>query len=185
MQTAVDLPVLAHDTTHNNQQRLYLTLRVNQDIYAVATHYVREILEYDQITLVPMMPDLVRGVINLRGLIVPIIDLAERFGHGRTQLGTRTCIVIVEIADDEETHLMGALVDAVSAVVEIEANAIRQAPAFGSRIRAEFIEEMAHLDDHFITLLRIEQVLSVEQIAAMAGQGNESSDMRERAGASK
>jgi purine-binding chemotaxis protein CheW len=143
-------------------------------MYAVPTHCVREILEYGQITLVPMMPSLVRGVINLRGLIVPIIDLAERFGHGQTQLDARTCIVIVEIIDEEETHLMGALVDAVSAVVEINPEDMRQAPAFGSRIRAEFIEDMARMNDHFITLLRIEQVLSVEQIAAMAGQCNES-----------
>lgn len=89
--------------------------------------FVREILEFDQITLVPMMPRLVRGVINLRGAVVPIIDLAERFGHGRTALGARICIVIVEILDEEETHLMGALVDAVNAVVEIEPGAIRQA----------------------------------------------------------
>ncbi|MFP6848412.1 MAG: chemotaxis protein CheW [Pseudomonas sp.] len=185
MQSPLDQPMSANNEALAEQQRQYLTLRVHQEMYAVPTHCVREILEYGQITLVPMMPRLVRGVINLRGLIVPIIDLAERFGHGQTQLDARTCIVIVEIIDEEETHLMGALVDAVSAVVEISPDAMRQAPAFGSRIPAEFIEEMARLDDHFITLLRIEQVLSVEQIAAMAGQGNESSDMRERAGASK
>lgn len=171
------------------QQSQYLTFRVGQDAYGIATRYVREILEFDQITLVPMMPRLVRGVINLRGAVVPIIDLAERFGHGRTALGARTCIVIVEILDEEETHLMGALVDAVNAVVEIEPSAIRQAPAFGSRIRGEFIEDMARLDEQFLTLLRMEQVLSVTQIAAMAGQPNDLSilpcDARERAGASK
>jgi purine-binding chemotaxis protein CheW len=120
------------------------------------------------------MFSLVRGVINLRGAIVPIIDLADRFGHGLSPLGARTCIVIVEILDEDETHLMGARVDAVSAVVEIEADALRQAPAFGSRVRSEFIEDMARLDERFITLLRMEQVLSVEQIAAMAGLRNES-----------
>lgn len=171
------------------QQRQYLTLRVGQDLYGIATRYVREILEFDQITQVPMMPNLVRGVINLRGAIVPIIDLAERFGLGRTSLAARTCIVIVEILEDEETHLLGALVDAVNAVVEIEPGAIRQAPAFGSRIRSEYIADMARIDDHFLTLLRMEHVLSVSQIAAMAGQPDDLShlpcDMRERAGASK
>ncbi|WP_322978903.1 chemotaxis protein CheW [Pseudomonas sp. C11] len=155
---------------NHEQQRQYLTFRVGDDPYGVATRYVREILEFDQITLVPMMPSLVRGVINLRGAIVPIIDLAERFGHGRTALGARTCIVIVEILDEEETHLIGALVDAVNAVVEIEPEAIRQAPAFGSRIRGEFIEDIARLDQQFLTLLRMEQVLSISQIADMAGQ---------------
>lgn len=174
---------------NEEQQSQYLTFRVDQDLYGVATRYVREILEYDQITLVPMMPSLVRGVINLRGTIVPIIDLAERFGHGRTSLGTRTCIVIVEILDEEQTHLMGALVDAVNAVMEIEAGAIRQAPAFGSRIRGEFIEDMARIDEHFLTLLRMEQVLSVDQIADMAGQPNDPTffpcNARDRAGSSQ
>ena len=180
---AIDLPL------YQEQQRQYLTFRVGMDTYGVATRYVREILEFDQITLVPMMPSLVRGVINLRGAIVPIIDLAERFGHGRTALGTRTCIVIVEIPDEEQSHLIGALVDAVNAVVEIELEAIRQVPAFGSRIRGEFIEDIARLDQQFLTLLRMEQVLSISQIAAMAGTPNEMAplpcDARERAGASK
>ncbi|WP_179526471.1 chemotaxis protein CheW [Ectopseudomonas composti] len=180
-----DLTLLINE----EQQRQYLTFRAGQDLYGVATRYVREILEFDQITLVPMMPSLVRGVINLRGAIVPIVDLAERFGHGRTTLGARTCIVIVEIPDEEETHLIGALVDAVNAVVEIEPQAIRQAPAFGSRIRGEFIEDIARLDQQFLTLLRMEQVLSISQIAAMAGHPNDTSvlpcDARERAGASK
>ncbi|VXC96397.1 Chemotaxis protein CheW [Pseudomonas sp. 8Z] len=179
---SIDLELLSNE----GLQRQYLTFRVGEELYGVATRYVREILEFDQITLVPMMPSLVRGVINLRGAVVPIIDLAERFGHGRTRLGARTCIVIVEILDEEETHLMGALVDAVNAVLEIEPNAIRQAPAFGSRIRAEFIEDMARIDEHFLTLLRMEQVLSIAQIAAMAGQSNDlQSDLRERAGAGK
>lgn len=173
MGALVDLPLDTPDDCAQ-QQRQYLTFRVQQDMYAVASRYVREILEYDQVTQVPMMPSLVRGVINLRGAIVPIIDLADRFGHGLSPLGARTCIVIVEILDEDETHLMGALVDAVSAVVEIEADALRQAPAFGSRVRSEFIEDMARLDERFITLLRMEQVLSVEQIAAMAGLRNES-----------
>lgn len=173
MGALVDLPLDTPDSCAQ-QQRQYLTFRVQQDMYAVASRYVREILEYDQVTQVPMMPSLVRGVINLRGAIVPIIDLADRFGHGLSPLGARTCIVIVEILDEDETHLMGALVDAVSAVVEIEADALRQAPAFGSRVRSEFIEDMARLDERFITLLRMEQVLSVEQIAAMAGLRNES-----------
>ncbi|WP_207780221.1 chemotaxis protein CheW [Pokkaliibacter plantistimulans] len=154
----------------DDQQRQYLTFRVGNEMYAVATRYVREILEFDQITHVPMMPSLVRGVINLRGAVVPIIDLAERFGQGKIAVGVRTCIVIIEIIDDDETHLLGALVDAVSAVTEIEVTSLRQAPAFGNRIRGEFIEDMARFDDHFITLLRMEQVLSVNELAALAGQ---------------
>ncbi|WP_337058844.1 chemotaxis protein CheW [Pseudomonas sp. USHLN015] len=154
------------------EQRQYLTFRAGRDLFGVATRYVREILEFHAITQVPMMPPLVRGVINLRGAVVPIIDLAERFGLGSTELGPRTCIVIVELQDDEEAHLMGALVDAVTAVAEIEPRALRQAPAFGSRVPPEYIEDLARVDERFLTLLRMEQVLNVDQIAALAGQRN-------------
>ena len=171
MGALVDLPL---DTPAGcaQQQRQYLTFRVQQDMYAVASRYVREILEYDQVTQVPMMPSLVRGVINLRGAVVPIIDLAERFSLGSTELGPRTCIVIIELQDGEEAQLMGALVDAVTAVAEIEPRALRQAPAFGSRVPPEYIEDLARVDERFLTLLRMEQVLNVDQIAALAGQRN-------------
>ncbi|MDU9397012.1 MULTISPECIES: chemotaxis protein CheW [Pseudomonadaceae] len=154
------------------EQRQYLTFRVGRDLFGVATRYVREILEFHAITQVPMMPPLVRGVINLRGAVVPIIDLAERFGLGSTELGPRTCIVIIELQDGEEAQLMGALVDAVTAVAEIEPPALRQAPAFGSRVPPEYIEDLARVDERFLTLLRMEQVLNVDQIAALAGQRN-------------
>ncbi|BCA29009.1 CheW protein [Pseudomonas sp. SLBN-26] len=156
----------------DDEQRQYLTFRVGRDLFGVATRYVREILEFHAITQVPMMPPLVRGVINLRGAVVPIIDLAERFGLGSTELGPRTCIVIIELQDGEEAQLMGALVDAVTAVAEIEPPALRQAPAFGSRVPPEYIEDLARVDERFLTLLRMEQVLNVDQIAALAGQRN-------------
>ncbi|SEI23553.1 chemotaxis protein CheW [Pseudomonas asplenii] len=156
------------------QPRQYLTFRVGRDLFGVATRYVREILEFHAITQVPMMPPLVRGVINLRGAVVPIIDLAERFGLGTTELGPRTCIVIVELDDGDEVQLMGALVNSVTAVTEIEPQFLRQAPAFGSRIAPEYIEDLARVDERFLTLLRMEQVLNVDQIAAVAGQRNTS-----------
>ncbi len=163
---SLDLALLADD----EQQRQYLTFRVGRDLFGVATRYIREILEFHSITQVPMMPPLVRGVINLRGAVVPIIDLAERFGLGNTELGSRTCIVILELQDGDEAQLMGALVDAVTAVAEIEPGALRQAPAFGSRVPPQYIEDLARVDERFLTLLRMEQVLNVAQIAALAGQ---------------
>ncbi|KPA86966.1 MULTISPECIES: chemotaxis protein CheW [Pseudomonas] len=159
---------------NEEQQRQYLTFRVGRDLFGVATRYVREILEFHAITAVPMMPPLVRGVINLRGAVVPIIDLAERFGLGNTELGSRTCIVIVELQDSHEVQLMGALVNSVNAVTEIEPHWLRQAPAFGSRVPPEYIEDLARVDERFLTLLRMEQVLNVDQIASLAGQRNPS-----------
>lgn len=154
----------------NDQQRLYLTFRVGRDLFGVATRHVREILEYHTVTQVPMMPPLVRGVTNLRGAVVPIIDLAERLGLGTTELGPRTCIVIVELQDSECAQLMGALVDAVTAVIEINPDALRQIPTFGSRVPPEYIEDLARVDDRFLILLRTEQALNVDQIASLAGK---------------
>lgn len=148
----------------------YLTFRVGQELYAMSTDCVREIIEYAQVTPVPMMPRLLRGVINLRGAVVPVVDLGERFGSGQTALGSRSCIVIVELGDAEQPQLLGALVEAVSAVQHIEEGALRPAPAFGHSLRSDFVQGMVRVEDGFITLLQIEQVLSVDELAALAGQ---------------
>lgn len=162
-------PIHAQDAPATQQ---YLTFRVAGQTYAIASRYVCEIIEPDQLTMVPMTPALVRGVINLRGCVVPIIDLALRFDAGRGGLGQRSCIVIVALEEDGETHRLGALVDAVSAVIELEPQALRPAPTFGNRIRSDFIEDMARIDERFVTLLRLEQVLSATQIAALVGRHN-------------
>ncbi|HEY0843951.1 MAG TPA: chemotaxis protein CheW, partial [Noviherbaspirillum sp.] len=119
-------------------------------------------------TEVPMMPGCVRGVINLRGAVVPVMDLAARFGKPATAVTKRTCIVIVEVEAGGERQDMGVVVDAVNAVLEIPAADIEPAPAFGARIRTDFIEGMGKIDGKFVILLNVNQVLSAEEIGALA-----------------
>jgi purine-binding chemotaxis protein CheW len=117
-----------------------------------------------------MMPDCVRGVINLRGAVVPVMDLSARFGRGQSVIGKRSCIVIVE-AGGEEKQVLGMLVDAVNAVVEIGGEDIEPAPSFGTRIRPDFIAGMGKYNGRFVILLDIERVLSSEEIVDMARAG--------------
>ncbi|HEY0843954.1 MAG TPA: chemotaxis protein CheW, partial [Noviherbaspirillum sp.] len=119
-------------------------------------------------TEVPMMPGCVRGVINLRGAVVPVMDLAARFGKPATAVTKRTCIVIVEVEAGGERQDMGVVVDAVNAVLEIPAADIEPAPAFGARIRTDFIEGMGKIDGKFVILLNVNQVLSTEDIGALS-----------------
>lgn len=145
----------------------YLTFLAAHQMYAVNTLSVREIIEYNQVTRVPMMPAFLRGVINLRGSVVPVVDLKARFGKGTTQLGNRTCIVILEAASEGESQVLGVMVDSVSEVIEILDTDIKPAPAFGNHIRTDFIRGMTKVRGDFVTLLQIEHVLSVDEMAGL------------------
>jgi purine-binding chemotaxis protein CheW len=148
----------------------FLTFMLGQDPYAVGILHIKEIIEYGSLATVPMMPDCVRGVINLRGAVVPVMDLSARFGRGPSVIGKRSCIVIVEVdgGDGECKQVLGMLVDAVNAVVEIAAGDIEPAPSFGTRIRPDFIAGIGKFNGKFVILLDIEHVLSNEEIVAMA-----------------
>jgi purine-binding chemotaxis protein CheW len=146
---------------------LYLAFRLTDEVYAIDILCIREILEYSLPTSVPMMPPSVRGVINLRGAVVPVIDLAIRFGREATGVGKRTCIVIVEVQHAGATHILGLMVDGVNAVMEIGADSIEQAPAFGTRVNTEFIAGMARVDGRFVIILDVGRVLSIEEMAAI------------------
>jgi purine-binding chemotaxis protein CheW len=143
----------------------YLTFLAAHEMFAVNTLSVREIIEYNQVTAVPMMPVFMRGVINLRGSVVPVVDLRARFGKGTTVLGSRTCIVILDAASEGEAQVLGVVVDSVSEVIEIQDVDIKPAPAFGNRIRTDFIKGMTKVRGEFVTLLQIEQVLCVDELA--------------------
>jgi len=152
--------------------RQYLTFTLRGEMYAVETLSVKEIIEYGPPTVVPMMPPSVRGVINLRGAAVPVFDLGIRFGTGPTEAQRRSCIVIVESTegageDGTGGHVFGLIVDAVSAVLEIAAADIEPPPAFGARIRSDFIAGMGKVEGRFVILLEIGRVLSADELAAM------------------
>ena len=147
----------------------YLTFTLGGEMFAVGILNVKEIIEYGNLTEIPMMPTFIRGVINLRGSVVPVIDLAARFGGNSSELGRRTCIVIVEVADGELQHDIGIMVDAVSEVLDIPPTEIEPPPAFGTNIRTDFILGMGKVAGKFVILLNIDKVLSVDEIALLTG----------------
>lgn len=153
------------------EQKQYLTFMLGGEMFAIGILGIKEIIQYAGLTEVPMMPECIRGVINLRGAVVPVMDLAARFGKPAAAITKRTCIVIVEIAAEGERQDMGVVVDAVNAVLEIPASEIEPAPAFGTRIRTDFIEGMGKLNGKFVILLNVNRVLSVEEISVLVQVG--------------
>lgn len=147
----------------------YLTFSVSNETFAIAISAIKEIIEYRAPTDVPMMPPFIRGVINLRGRVVPVVDLSVRFGRARMDVVRRTCIVILEVLDGDRRQEIGAVVDAVSAVVEIPETDIEPAPQFGAKLRADFISGMGKLGEKFVILLEVDRVLSVTELATLNG----------------
>ena len=150
------------------ENRQYLTFMLGGEVFAIGILSIKEIIEYGQLTTVPLMPEHIRGVINLRGAVVPVIDLSARFGRDGSEVTRRTCIVIIEVQSGETQQDIGVVVDAVNEVVEIPAAMIEPAPAFGAHIRTDFIQGMGKVDDRFVIILSVDHVLSVEELAALS-----------------
>ena len=150
----------------------YLTFTLGGEMFAVAILNVKEIIEYGNLTAIPLLPSFIRGVINLRGSVVPVIDLAARFGGKPAEPNRLTCIVIVEVSDGETRHDIGIMVDAVSEVLDIPAGEIEPPPSFGAKIRADFIFGMGKVAGEFVIILNIDKVLSIEEIAQITATGS-------------
>lgn len=150
-------------------QRQLLTFLLDGEPFAIDILVIKEIIEYGSLTEVPLMPDFIRGVLNLRGSVVPVIDLAARFGRSPAQIGRRTCIVIIEMENDGEMQDVGVVVDAVNEVLELPADQIQPAPTFGTRIRADFVSGMVELEGRFVIVLDVDRVLSIDEMALLAG----------------
>jgi purine-binding chemotaxis protein CheW len=155
-------------TIDAGQAQQYLTFALGEEMYAIDIRGIKEIIEYGGLTTVPMMPAFIRGVINLRGAVVPVVDLSVRFGRQPTVLGRRTCIVIIEVGGDAGWQDIGVVVDAVSEVLEIAASSIEPPPSFGTHIRSEFISGMALVDARFTILLEVGRVFNVAEMATLA-----------------
>ena len=156
----------------NVEQGQYLTFLLAGETFAIGISGVKEIIEYGDLTTVPMMPEFIRGVINLRGAVVPVVDLSARFGKKVSTVTKRTCTVIIEVKSADEKQDVGMMVDAVSAVLEIPQSEIEPAPAFGARIRTDFIEGMGKVSGKFVIILNVDHVLSIEEMAEMAMVAN-------------
>lgn len=148
-----------------SEKSQYLTFRIGDEHYGLELAQTREIIEYGGITSVPLMPIFLRGVINLRGEVVPVIDLAVRLGRSPINIQKRSCIIVVELASTEQHHVLGLLADAVSEVIELCADSIEDAPSFGANIRAEFIQGIAKIDDQFVVLLDADKALSIRELS--------------------
>lgn len=151
-----------------DETQQYLTFSLGKEMFGIGILNIREIIEYGNVTTVPMMPAFVRGVINLRGSVVPVIDLAARFGRPPCEITRRSCIIIVEMGRDGERLQLGMVVDTVSEVLEIPDSQIEPPPAFGAKIRTDFIAGMGKVNDSFIILLNMNNVLAVDEMAMLA-----------------
>lgn len=156
------------------EQQQYLTFSLGEEMFGIGILAIREIIEYGSMTEVPMVPPFIRGVINLRGSVVPVIDIAVRFGRPESEITKRTCIVIIETADAADAHpgghcqQMGIVVDAVSEVLEIPPGEIEPPPEFGARIRTDFICGMGKVYGKFVVLLDVNRILSLSEVAVLA-----------------
>lgn len=155
----------------SGQLSQYLTFMLGGEVFAIGILAIKEIIEYGNLTEVPRMPDFIRGVINLRGAVVPVIDLGSRFGKQPSNVSRRTCIVIVEVQHEEDQHVVGVMVDAVNEVLDIPAGEIEPPPSFGAKIRADFIQGMGKVDGKFVILLDVDHVLSMKEMSSLAGMG--------------
>ena len=150
------------------QTQQYLTFLLGGELFAIGILAIKEIIEYSPPTQVPMMPDYLRGVINLRGAVVPVADLLVRFGRTPGVISKRTCIVIVEIIANGERQDVGVLVDAVDSVLDIPPADIEPPPAFGTRIATDFILGMGKVNGRFVILLNVSFVLGAQEMALLA-----------------
>ena len=156
-------------TQTQTEEKQYLTFMLGGEMFSINILCIKEIIWYANLTEVPMMPACVRGVINLRGAVVPVMDLSNRFGKPSTPVIKSSCIVIVELpAENEDERInMGVVVDSVQAVLEIPTSEIAPAPTFGAKIRLDFIEGIAKVNGKLVILLNVNRVLSMEEIGQM------------------
>jgi purine-binding chemotaxis protein CheW len=147
----------------------FLTFNLSEEVFAVDVGRVREILEITSITKVPQTPDFMRGVINLRGSVVPVIDLRLKFGMSETERTVNTCIIVVEVNMDGETIVLGSLADSVQEVIEMESQQIEAAPHIGTHLNTDFIKGMGKHDSRFVMILDIDKIFSGVELEAVTG----------------
>jgi purine-binding chemotaxis protein CheW len=160
---AQSTPAAATRTAAANEPTQYLTFMLGAQVYAIGILGIKEIIEYPGLTVVPMMPACVRGVINLRGAVVPVMDLQSRFGRAVSPVTKASCIVIVELASAQDKQVIGVVVDAVNEVLDIAAADIEPPPAFGANIRSDFIAGIGKVKDRFVILLDLVNVLALDE----------------------
>ena len=150
----------------------YLTFKLDNEVFALDVATVREVLDFTAVARIPRTPDFMRGVINLRGSVVPVVDLRLAFGISATEKTVSTCIIVVEVLLEGEKTIIGALADSVEEVIDLEPEHIQPAPRMGTAIRTEFIRGMGKRDSRFLMILDIDRVFSGEQLAGLRTPAN-------------
>jgi len=153
--------------TDITETRQYLTFRLGEEVFATDVAKVREVLDFTTITRIPRTPEYMSGVINLRGNVVPVVDLRLCFEMSKTEKTVSTCIVVVEMLVDGESCVIGALADSVEEVIDLEPESIQPPPRIGTKIRTEFIRGMGKRDSQLIMILDIDRVFSADEISAV------------------
>jgi len=142
----------------------HLTFKLGDEVFALDITKVREVLDFTTATRVPRTPEFMRGVINLRGSVVPVVDLRLKFGMSKTENGVNTCVIITEVMVDGDTTVLGALADSVQEVLDLEPESIAPAPRIGTKLRTDFIKGMGRLGDRFIIIMDIDKVFSSDEL---------------------
>jgi purine-binding chemotaxis protein CheW len=158
----MEVPMSEAGITETTQ---YLTFKLDDEVFALDITKVREVLDFTTVTKVPRTPEFMRGVINLRGSVVPVVDLRLKFGMTKTEKTVNTCVIIVEVAVDNETTVLGALADSVQEVMDLEPDHIEPAPKIGTRLNTEFIKGMGKRDSNFIIILDVDKIFSTDELA--------------------
>lgn len=152
-----------------NETIQYLTFRLEEETYALDISRVHSVLDFDRITKVPKTPDFMRGVINLRGSVVPIVDMKLKFDLSETEKAIDTCVIISEVDLDGENTVLGILADTVEEVITLEPDKIEPAPRIGTKVNTEFIKGMGKRDENFIIILDIDKIFSAEEMEIVQG----------------
>lgn len=156
------------DEKSADSAKQFLTFKVGSELYGIDVDNIREVIEFSDITLVPRTPDYINGIINLRGEVVPIVNLPVLFYNQSSDITKFTCIVILEASDEDEKYHIGILIDAVSAVVDLTDENIKETPDFGIKIRADYTWGVGKLGEKFIILLNVESILNIDDLADFA-----------------
>ena len=168
-----------NDMVQDEEAIQYLTFKLDDESFATEISKVREVLEYTQVTPVPRSPDFMQGVINLRGSVVPVVDLRLQFGMTTIEPTVDSCIIIIEVDIEGTSTVLGALADSVQEVIDLSPDQLEPAPSFGTRIDNDFVQHMGKLDDRFVIVLDMNKVFSIEQINRVektSAENNETTD---------
>lgn len=166
IKTGITGKTVSEDLTAASEgTELFLTFMLGKDLFGIRVSDIREVIEYKKIFRIPRVPDYIMGVINLRGEVVPIVDLYSRFYNSKCNIIDSSSIVVVEINDDNQKIPIGIMIDSVKAVTELNQNRIETVPEIGSRIRTDFVEGIGKLEEQFVILLKIQTILNIEELA--------------------